>query len=189
VSTPDHHVSELILAANAGSQGAVEGLYAALYADLRAMAHARLRGGGGPALLNTTALVHESFVRLVDQRALRLADRSHFLRYAGRVMRSVVVDLVREGQAERRGGGQLLAPLDTDAQNAMPASNDEVLRVHEALAELASIDERLVRVVELRYFMGLEMQEIADVLGAGKRTIERDWEKARSFLFASLRRA
>ncbi len=178
-------VTELILAANRGATGAVAQLYEVLYGELRQAAHARLRSGG-PSGLNTTALVHESFVRLLKRQSLRLEDRAHFLGYVGHVMRSVVVDLVREGLAERRGGGQVVTPLDTDAANIADGSTPEVLRVHEALEELAAIDPRLVRVVELRYFGGLEMTEIADALGLGKRTVERDWEKARSFLFAAL---
>lgn len=181
-------VTALIHAASQGAEGAVDRLYELLYADLRRIAHARLRGGQGPTLLDTTSLVHESYLRLVKLEQLRLEDRAHFLAYAARVMRSVVVDLVRESRAERRGGDQPMVTFDTQAADAQPASSDEVLQVHEALAELATIDERLVRVVEMRYFVGLDMEEIAQALGVGKRTVERDWEKARSFLYASLKR-
>jgi RNA polymerase sigma factor (TIGR02999 family) len=182
-------ITALIRSAGEGAEGAVDRLYELLYAELRQIAHARLRGGQGPTLLDTTSLVHESYLRLVKLQQLRVEDRSHFLAYAARVMRSVVVDLVREGRAERRGGDQVMVTFDTQAADAQPASGDEVLQVHEALQELATIDERLVRVVEMRYFVGLEMDEIAQALGVGKRTVERDWEKARSFLYASLKRA
>ncbi len=181
-------ITALIASANQGAEGAVDRLYELLYAELRQIAHAKLRGGQGPTLLDTTSLVHESYLRLVKLQQLRVEDRSHFLAYAARVMRSVVVDLVREGRAERRGGDQLMVTFDTQAADAQPASGDEVLQVHEALQELAAIDERLVRVVEMRYFVGLEMDEIAQALGVAKRTVERDWEKARSFLYASLKR-
>lgn len=181
-------VTALIHAASQGADGAMDKLYELLYAELRQIAHAKLRGGHGPTLLDTTSLVHESYLRLVKLEQLRLEDRSHFLAYAARVMRSVVIDLVRESRAERRGGDQVMVTFDTQAANAHPASSDEVLQVHEALEELAAIDERLVRVVEMRYFVGLEMDEIAQALGVGKRTVERDWEKARSFLYASLKR-
>ena len=182
------HVTELIQAAGEGADGAMDELYRVLYAELRQIAHAKLRGGHGPTLLDTTSLVHESYLRFVKLQKLRLEDRSHFLAYAARVMRSVVVDLVRESRAERRGGDLQMVTYDTAAANAQPASSDEVLQVHEALTELAAIDARLVRVVEMRYFVGLEMDEIALALGVGKRTVERDWEKARSFLYASLKR-
>lgn len=181
-------VTALIRAAGQGTDGAMDELYRLLYGELRQIAHAKLRGGAGPTLLNTTALVHESYLRFIKLQQLRLEDRSHFLAYAARVMRSVVVDLVRESRAERRGGDLQLVTYDTAAENASPASSDEALEVHEALAELESIDPRLVRIVEMRYFVGLEMDEIAQALGLGKRTVERDWEKARSFLYASLKR-
>jgi RNA polymerase sigma factor (TIGR02999 family) len=181
-------ITTLIRQAGEGSAGAIDRLFELLYADLRRLAHSRLRGGG-PVLLDTTSLVHESYLRLVTLQQLQVNDRGHFLTYAARVMRSVVVDLVREGQADRRGGGQTMLTLDTAAANSVPAGDQQILAVHEALAELAAIDARLVRVVEMRFFVGLEMQEIADALCMAKRTVERDWEKARSFLYASMKNA
>lgn len=179
------HVSELIAAANAGSPGAVETLFHELYGQLRELARARLRGSNRPALLDTTSLVHESYLRLSQQAQLSLSDRAHFLGYAATVMRSVVVDLVRESRSARRGGGLAFSTLDGN-QPGVPSTADEVLEVHAGLEALAKIDPRLVRVVELRYFVGLEMAEIAEAMGVGKRTVERDWEKARSFLFSTL---
>jgi RNA polymerase sigma factor (TIGR02999 family) len=160
-------ITRLIQSVGLGEAGAVDRLYQLLYADLRQLAHARLRRGPGHAPLN---------------------DRGHFLAYAARAMRSVVVDLVRLAQAERRGGGQWLVTLDTAVSDAASSSGDaQILAVHEALQALAAVDQRLVQVVEMRYFGGLEMAEIAQALGVGKRTVERDWEKARSFLFAELK--
>jgi RNA polymerase sigma factor (TIGR02999 family) len=181
-------ITELIQGATQGDTTCVDRLFQLLYADLRRIAHAKLRFGHGPTLLDTTSLVHESYLRLVQLDQLRIQDRSHFLAYAARVMRSVIVDLVRESKAERRGGGQVLVTLDTDASAATPAGDNEILAVHEALEELAAVDPRLVRVVEMRFFGGLEMDEIAAALDVGKRTVERDWEKARSFLYAALKR-
>lgn len=181
-------LTELLQSARQGTAGAVDRLFELMYSELRQIAHAKLRHGAGAVPLNTTALVHESYLRLIKLQQLRVEDRSHFLAYAARVMRSVVVDLVREARADRRGGDMAWVTLDTAALNAAPAAEgDEILRVHEALEELAAIDERLVRVVEMRYFVGLEMDDIAQALGVGKRTVERDWEKARSFLYASLK--
>lgn len=180
-------ITQLIERAAAGQAAAVDRLYELLYADLRRIAHARLRFGSGPTLLDTTALVHESYLRLVRLNQLQVKDRGHFLTYAARVMRSVVVDLVREARADRRGGGQALVTLNTGVSDAVPAGDEQILAVHEALQELAAIDERLARVVEMRFFVGLEMEEIAEALGVGKRTVERDWEKARSFLYAALK--
>ena len=177
----------LLAAARQGDQDAAGEAFSLLYADLRRLARSRLRQHQTMTLLDTTSLVHESYLRLVKLQQLRVEDRSHFLAYAARVMRSVVVDLVRESRAERRGGDQLMVTFDTQAADAQPASSDEVLQVHEALQELAAIDERLVRVVEMRYFVGLEMDEIAQALGVAKRTVERDWEKARLLLAHALK--
>jgi RNA polymerase sigma factor (TIGR02999 family) len=180
-------ITDLLAGARQGDKASMDRLFELLYAELRRIAHAKLRLGAGPTLLNTTALVHESYLRLAKLDELNLTDRSHFLAYAARVMRSVIVDLVREARAERRGGGQHLVTLDTGAADHAAAGDDQILAVHEALQELAAVDERLVRVVEMRYFVGLEMDEIAAALGIGKRTAERDWEKARSFLYSALK--
>jgi RNA polymerase sigma factor (TIGR02999 family) len=180
-------ITLLLKAAGSGDTSAVGRLYELLYAELRQIAHAKLRGTG-QVQLNTTLLVHESYLRFQKLERLSVEDRSHFLAYAARVMRSVVVDLVREARAERRGGGLQLVTLNTESGTVAAASDDEILRVHEALEELAAIDERMVRVVEMRYFVSLEMEEIAQALNVGKRTVERDWEKARSYLYASLKR-
>ncbi|MDT7837912.1 ECF-type sigma factor [Aquabacterium sp. OR-4] len=180
-------ITTLIQQAGQGNGAAVSRLCELLYADLRRIAHARLCLGDGPQGLDTTALVHESYLRLVKLQQLEVKDRGHFLTYAASVMRSVVVDLVREARTDRRGGGQCHITLDTAAANALPAGDAQILAVHEALAELAGIDPRLVQVVEMRFFVGLEMDEIARALGVGKRSVERDWEKARSFLYASLK--
>lgn len=179
-------VTVLLQAAGRGEAAALGRLFELLYADLRQMAHARLTGGA-PDGLNTTALVHESFLRLVRLQRLSPADRPMFLAYLGRVMRSVVVDAVRQSQAERRGGGQPAQTLDPALVPA-PVDAPEVLRVHEALGALAGHNERLAQVVELRYFAGLEMDEVAEALGVAKRTAERDWERARLFLRVALAR-
>ena len=182
-------ITGLIQAAGRGEAGAVGRLYELLYADLRQLAHAKLRRGPTPTLLDTTALVNESYLRVVRLQQLSVNDSAHFMAYAARAMRSVIVDLLREAQAERRGGGQALVTLDTALLDATPAADAQILAVHEALQALAAVDERLVRVVEMRYFAGLEMADIALAMGVGKRTVERDWEKARSFLYAALKSA
>ena len=180
-------MTDLLRSAQSGDPQASSRLFELVYADMKRMAHSRLYKSGGLDDLDTTSLVHESYLRLVKLQQLQVKDRGHFLTYAARVMRSVVVDLVREARADRRGGGQAHVTLDTAAADALPAGDEQILAVHEALAELAAIDERLVRVVEMRFFVGLEMDEIATALGVAKRTVERDWEKARSFLYASLK--
>lgn len=163
-------------------------LYDLLYAELRRLAHSRMRRSGDITLLDTTALVHESYLRLEKSGSIQVTDRAQFMAYAARVMRSVVVDAVRHRDADRRGGGAPHVGLD-ELPAASPSSVDrsEVLRVHEALDELAAIDERLARVVEMRYFAGMTEAEAAAALGVAVRTVARDWEKARLFLHASLR--
>lgn len=175
----------LLALARQGDAAAVDRLYALLYPDLRRVAHARLRGN---PLLNTTALVHESYERMAGASPLRFADRAHFLAYAARAMRSVLVDLAREQLTERRGGGAAHVTLTTGLGERLAAEpRPELVRVHDALQDLAQIEPRLAQVVEMRYYGGLANDEIAEVLGVGLRTVERDWERARSFLYAALK--
>jgi RNA polymerase sigma factor (TIGR02999 family) len=180
-------ITTLLRAASGGDRQAADRAYALLYADLHRVAHSRLRREGEFTLLDTTALVHESYLRLRSGPAPDVADRQHFLAYAARVMRSVIVDLVRARQAERRGGGALHLTLNTTLAGAAADSGDEVLRVHEALDSLSAMDARLGAVVELRYFGGLSEVEIAQALGVTERTVQRDWQKARLFLSTAVR--
>lgn len=180
-------ITSLLRAAGGGDRQAAERAYALLYADLHRVAHARMRREGAFTLLDTTALVHESYLRLNAGPALDFADRHHFLAYASRVMRSVVVDLVRARKAERRGGDAEHVTLSTTLiGNSASTHSDEVLQVHEALDGLAAVDARLASVVEMRYFGGLSETEIAQALGITERTVQRDWHKARLFLASSI---
>lgn len=169
--------------------GAVDALFAATYRELRQLARARLRGGGRDAMLDTTALVHESYLKLSRMPPPDFPDRPHFLAYAGRVMRSIIIDLVRQRQAERHGGDVQLLTLTGDVadQAGLPTAEDHILRVHEALQAMEQVDPRMTRVVELRYFGGLNDLEIAQALGVTDRTVRRDWEQARLFLAEALR--
>ncbi|WP_140635962.1 ECF-type sigma factor [Methylibium rhizosphaerae] len=179
-------VTTLLNAAQGGDAGALDRLFALLYPDLRRIAHAKMLQTDERVVLNTTSLVHECYLRLLKLERLGAQDRAHFLAYAARAMRSVVVDIARERQALRRGGDQVFVTLNTAAEKT-PAGEDDVLLVHEALQELAELDLRLVQVVEMRYFVGLDNGDIADALGVSTRTVERDWERARSFLYAALK--
>jgi RNA polymerase sigma factor (TIGR02999 family) len=180
-------ITELLGKSVAGEADAAKDVYAMLYPELRRIAHSRLRQGGGRVSLDTTALVHDGFLRFVQTRALDIKSRSHFLAYASTVMRSVIVDLIRESQAQRHGGGQFDLTLNTQIADTSPAATaDEALHVHDALAKLEAIDARMARVVEMRYFAGLNDTEIAECLGVTERTVGRDWEKARVFLYTLL---
>lgn len=176
----------LIEHAGDGDAAALRRLFERAYIELRALARLRLARGGRGAILDTTALVHESFLRFANAGQLRLADRQHFLRYAAAVMRSVIVDIVRQGAADRRGGQAPHVTLDTAIGDQVRDGETEILRVHDALEELGRRDPRLVQVVEMRYFAGMTERQIGAALGIGERTVRRDWEKARLLLAEAL---
>lgn len=160
----------------------VRELFPALYRELRRLARSKLARGGRHSLLDTSALVHESFLRMQRDGGVALRDREHFLAYAATTMRSIVVDHIRRRNSGRRGGDAEHVTLDTRAARQVGASDDEVLAVHEALEILADVDARLVQVVEMRYFVGLSDAEIGSALGVNERTVRRDWVRARLLL-------
>jgi RNA polymerase sigma factor (TIGR02999 family) len=161
-------------------------LFDATYDDLRALARMRLRVQRGGALLDTTALVHESFLRFANAGRVRIQDRQHFMRFASKVMHAVVIDHVRECVAARRGSGAVHVTLTTQLGLTDCDGAAEILRVHEALTELATLDERMSQVVEMRYFAGMTEMEIAAALEVTERTVRRYWEKARLLLLEAL---
>jgi RNA polymerase sigma factor (TIGR02999 family) len=160
------------------------------YAELRKLAHLRLHRDGGGFALETTALVNECYLKLHSIESLAAAERTHFMAYASRAMRSIIVDLVREQLALRRGGDVEVVTLNTAIADSTPDSTPDkfdVLEIHEALNKLEQIEPRLARVVELRYFGGLSFEEMAEVLQIAARTVHRDWDKAKLVLLAMLR--
>ena len=171
-------LTELIHLSRAGDAVASDALFAATYDDLRRLARARLRATRRHTFLDTGSLVHESFLRFAGAGRLNLEDRAHFMRWACRVLRSVIVDIARRRHAGRRGAGPAYVPLDVDPP-AVTTGADEILRVHQALDRLSQLDARMTHVVEMRYFGGLTEEEIAGALGLTTRTVHRDWEKAR----------
>ena len=180
-------ITQLLRASRDGRPEALAALFDATYPELMAIARRRLAKDNRGTLLDTTSLVHECFLKLAGHEQLELEDRRHFLAYAATTMRTIVVDLARARVATRRGGGVPRVTLDTAQLDAIPAGEDGVLAVNEALDELAGLDPRLAQVVEMRYFGGLNDAEIAEVLDLGIRTVRRDWAKARLVLAASLR--
>lgn len=157
-----------------------------VYRRLRVLARARLRDGGRDTLLDTTALVHEAYLRMGGARATP-EDGRRFLAYASRTMRSVIVDAARRRQTERRGGDACIVTLTDHVEHQAPAAADQIVRVHEALLELEAVDARLAQVVEMRFFAGLGEAEIARALDTSERTVRRVWEKARLLLAQVLR--
>ena len=180
-------LTELLGRIQAGDAGARDALFAAAYGELHRLAHARLRDGGRDTVLDTTCLVHESYLRFVRVGELRAEDRRAFFAYASQVMRSVIVDSVRERIAQKRGGDQTPLTLSHGLGAEGPDAEQAVLAVHEALEALEQADPRLAQVAQMRYFGGYSDREIAETLEVTERTVQRDWEKARLILAAALR--
>ena len=180
-------ITELLRGVNAGDPAARDALFAMLYLELRKLARSRLRRSETITLLDTTALVHETYLRYLNACQLKFADRGRFFGYAANVMHSIVVDEVRKRHAESRGGDAEHVTLDTGAADSFAQGDEQILQVHEALDELSALDPRLARVVEMRYFGGLGEAEIAEAMGVTDRTVRRDWDKARTLLFAALK--
>ena len=179
-------LTDLLGAARRGDEQAAGQAFTLLYDDLRRLARSRLRQHRTMTLLDTTSLVHESYLKLVGQASLALEDRHHFFAYASRVMRSVIVDFARARLAERRGGEAERLVLDTALSEKLAGPETDVLHVHEALEVLAQADARLAQIVEMRYFGGMTEIEIGEALGLSDRTVRRSWEKARLLLIAAL---
>jgi RNA polymerase sigma factor (TIGR02999 family) len=181
---PPANVTELIHRAQEGDANAADALYAATYPDLRRLARARLRAHRRQTFLDTSALVHESYVRFAESHRLRIENRVHFMRWTTHAMRSIIVDFARRRHARRRGGDAARVTLDADL--AAAAGEQEILHVHQALHRLAAVDPRLAQVAEMRYFGGMTEPEIAQALGVTERTVRRDWQKARLLLREAL---
>jgi RNA polymerase sigma factor (TIGR02999 family) len=181
-------LTDLLGRMQGGDAAARDALFAAAYAELHRLAQGRLRHGGRNTLLDTTGLVHESYLRFARAGELRAEDRRAFFAYASRVMRSVVLNSVRDRIALKRGGADA-QPVAANGALASARRGDEqtVVDVHEALRDLEKADPRLAQVAEMRYFGGYSEKEIAETLEVTERTVQRDWEKARLILAAALR--
>ena len=182
----DAPITQLLRRVADGDRAALDAVYASLYPELKRIARARLHSQGDGGGLQTTMVVHESFLRLAATPGAQLLDRKHFFAYAARTMRSVIVDAARESLALRRGGDATHLTLGSAEPVAAEAASDELLRVNDALAELESIDPELAQVVEMRYFGGYTEAEIAELFGVTERTVRRRWDKARAWLYVAL---
>ena len=178
-------ITERLLALRGGDREALNQLIPLVYDRLRSMAHARLSGQGPGASLDTTALVHEAYLKLVNQSQVEWRDRTHFFAVAATAMRQIVVDRARRRGASKRGGAVRPALLD-ESGPGVDARADEILALDQALTQLGALSERLVKMVELRFFAGLSIEETAEVLGLDARTVNRDWRVARSLLYRAL---
>jgi RNA polymerase sigma factor (TIGR02999 family) len=184
-SSPRGEITELLEAWGSGERDALDRLMALVYDDLRAIAHRRLRLERSDHTLDTTSIVHEAYLKLVDHEAATWKDRAHFFAVSARVIRNLLVDYARERGTAKRGGGAVLLPLDTRLIGEEPRTI-ELLALDEALTRLGRRDARLERVVECRFFGGMSMKETAETLGVSLSTAERAWRRARAHLYRAL---
>ncbi len=182
-------ITLLVAAADGGDQGAREQLFAALYDELRRLARRELsRGAGNAAELSPTTLVHEIYAGIAGREGLAFGSRGRFLAYAACAMRGFVIDAVRSGSAQKRGGEFLFTQLDAEIVSSERAGEASGLaRLSDALDALAALEPSLAELVDLKFFCGFSFAEIAQLTGASERTAQRNWEKARLLLFAALR--
>lgn len=180
-------ITELLLHSQQGSGAALQELYARLYPEIKRVARARLANSGGLPGLNTTALVHEGFLRMAEQEGLQGASRSQFFAYVGRVLRSVVIDHLRAEGRDKRGGDQIMVTLShAEDVPAAVASAADLLAIDRALTRMQDIDAPLHELLEMMSFAGLTSAEVAALRGVSERTINRDLIKARGLLAALL---
>jgi RNA polymerase sigma-70 factor, ECF subfamily len=187
LNTTGQSITELLRAWSDGDPGARDRLVPLVYDELRRRAAAYLRREGRDHTLQPTALVHEVYLRLVDQRRTAWRNRSQFYGVAAEMMRRILVDRARAHRTAKRSGRWSRVTLDSDVA-ITPAVDIEVLDLDEALNRLAAMDPRKSRIAELRFFGGLSLQETGEVLGVSVATVERDWQVARAWLFDALTR-
>ncbi len=183
--TTDADITTMLTAARGGDRVALDHVLATLYRELHTMARRQLNGQKG-GTLDTTALVHESYFKLIRSKNAEFADRAHFFAYAATAMRSVVVDYARQRLSQKRGGDQQRITELPDEITAGVGIGEDMLHLDSALQKLSAVDQRLAQVVELRYFAGLSEANIGELLNCSERTVRRDWQKARLFLLAEL---
>jgi RNA polymerase sigma-70 factor (ECF subfamily) len=184
-SASPHKVTQLLQQWSHGDGSALAELTPLVYEELRRLAHHYMEGQRSDHTLQTTALVNEAYLRLADQTNPSWQNRAHFFAVAARAMRQIVVDYARSQQSQKRGGGLLRIELD-EAAIVSPAESKEIVDLHEALERLATLDSRKARVVELKYFGGLNHGEIAEVMKISTVTVRRDWVFAKAWLYTEL---
>jgi RNA polymerase sigma factor (TIGR02999 family) len=180
------HVTELLLAWNEGDESAFRQLVPIVHAELRRIARRQMRRERDDHTLQTTALINEAYLRLIDLTRVRWQDRAHFFAMSSRLMRRVLVDHARSRQYLKRGAGALRVTLDHALQEAEHRDPD-LVALDDALEALAAIDERKSRVIEMRFFGGLSVAETAEALGVSPETVMRDWRLAKAWLLRELR--
>lgn len=183
---PDaEEITTLLAAAGAGDRGASDRLFEAVYAELRRIARRQRAAAAPSATLSTTALVHEAYLKLSGEARWSVEDRRHFFALAARAMRHVLVDHVRRRGRLKRGGGALALELEAE-EIAAPDRGEELVALDDALGRLESVEPELAQLVEWRFFAGLSVEEIAELVGVSDRTVKRRWRSARAFLYQDL---
>ncbi len=180
-------IASLIATAESGDRSASDELFAVLYSELHRLARAQLARNAGDLTLGTTTLLHEAYLDLASRESAVFPDRSRFMAYAARAMRGLIIDYVRDRRAQKRGGRFEITSLDTEVVDGS-TDNEDLARISEALDDLANIDPLLVRVVDLKFFCGYSVAEIAAMWGQSERTVQRHWEKARIYLHGAIRK-
>jgi len=183
---PQHEITQLLAQWREGNQSALDELYPLVYDELHRLARRYMSRERKGHTLQTTALINEAYVRLVDQKNVPWANRSHFFAISAQIMRRILIDHARRHQYAKRGGGARQVSLEEALTVVMPDQSGELLRLDEALKSLAEMDPRRSQVVELRYFGGLNNEEIAGVLQISENTVTRDWNMARAWLYQQL---
>ena len=182
-----HEITGFLERWRQGDERAFDQVIDRVYKDLRRRAAAYLRNERPEHTLQPTALVHEAFIKLVDKREIKWQDRNHFLAVAAQAMRRILVDHARSRNREKRGGDNEDLPLDDATGAASDPHRIDLVALDEALRNLATFDERQARIVELKYFGGMTLDEAADFLGVSRATVRRDWQIARAWLRRQLR--
>jgi RNA polymerase sigma factor (TIGR02999 family) len=179
------NITQLLVAWSGGDRKALEELVPLVHAELRRLARSYLRGERQGHTLQTTALVNEAYLRLVEQKHVRWQNRAHFLAIAAQLMRRILVDYARRRQYQKRGGGALQVTL-SEAESLGDERARDLVALDEALKSMAELDPRRSQVVELKFFGGLSIEETAEVLKLSPSTVERDWTLARAWLHKTL---
>jgi RNA polymerase sigma factor (TIGR02999 family) len=188
MTSPSQEISQLLRAWSEGDRTALDKLLPLVYDELRRMARRHMDRQQAGHTLQTTALIHEAYLKLIDQKEAHWRNRAHFFGVAAKAMRSILVDYARASHAAKRGGEAVLVSLD-EAAVASDERAAELVALDDALASLAAIDRRKCQVVELRYFGGLSVEETAEVLKVSVETVARDWRLARTWLLRELSKA
>src|SRR5438046_1838721 len=184
-SVSQQRVTDLLGRWSDGDDAALAELTPLVYEELRRLAHRQMGGERTDHTLQTTALVNEAYLSLADQTNPRWQNRAHFFAVAARAMRRILVSYARSQRSQKRGGGALKVDLD-EAALISPQESEEIVDLHEALERLATLDSRKAQVVELKYFGGLNYDEMAEVLNISRVTVRRDWEFAKLWLYTEL---